>query len=288
MTADQVTQVDLGVRIELAHAALQFLADRAGVDLLHIKGIAFDERWRSRVSGGSDADVLVRPSHVGRFLAELEPAGWRRRSRFHTGSAFEHAQTYWHDHLGYADVHRFFPGISADDEAFDVLWADRQVRQLASYPCTAPNEAAQALIHALNDARNHPGTGARDSLRQLRDWPGTPEVEALVPRLRAQVGWAAARNRLDEVRDHPEHDLWQVTTQGAGRVAEWRARVKAQRRFRDKVVLVLRAPLVNVEHLTNTRGQTPTRVEIAREFVRRARVAAGELRRAASRRGGQP
>ena len=71
------------------------------------------------MEGGSDADVLVRPSQVRRFVRVLEGAGWQRRSRFHTGSPFGHAQTYWHDHLGYADVHRFFPGLGQGDDTFE-------------------------------------------------------------------------------------------------------------------------------------------------------------------------
>lgn len=273
--------VGLGVRVEFCHAALQHIADRAGVDLLHIKGIAFDAQWRQRPGGGSDADVLVRPSQVPRFLEAVETLGWRRRSRFHTGSPFEHAQTYWHDHFAYADIHRFFPGLGQDEATFDVLWADRGQVDLAGQPCAIPSPAAQALISVLNKARNRSaGTGqAADAV--LQD-PIADEVQALVPRLDAAVGWAAARGRLDEVRHHRDHDLWHAVTQQTGRVHEWRARVTAAPTLRAKALVLLRAPLVNIEHLANTRGHAPTPWEVGVEFVDRLRRASIEAGRGAA------
>lgn len=53
-------------------------------------------------------------------------AGWSTVTTFETGSAFEHAASLWHTALGWVDVHRIFPGITADpDAAFDELWRDR-------------------------------------------------------------------------------------------------------------------------------------------------------------------
>lgn len=265
--------VPLAVRMEMCHAALQHLADRAGADLLHLKGVAAEPRWRSS-SGGTDADVLVRPSQVRRFVAAVEAAGWQRRSRFQTGSPFGHAQTYWHDHLGYADVHRFFPGMGADDATFDVLWGDRGGVELASVPCAVPSRAGQALVMVLNATRN----------RSVEPWPASlaedplaDEVRALVPRVGAEVAFAAALGELDRMRDHREHDLWRAITTGSGRVEEWRARVKAQPTLAGKVATVLRAPLVNTEHLANTRGRPPSTREVAQEFVDRLRRGAVEI-----------
>ena len=150
MHGEAATEVDLTARIELCHAALQHLAQRVGADMLHIKGLAAAPAWRSR-GLGSDADVLVRPSHVGRVVEALD-ATWHRRSRFHTGSPFGHAQTYWHDHLGFADVHRFFPGMAPGDAAFDVLWTDRQTVELAQVATPVPSEPGQALAVGVGAA----------------------------------------------------------------------------------------------------------------------------------------
>lgn len=271
--------VPLTVRMELCHAALQHLADEVGADVLHIKGLAADPPWRS-AGGGSDADVLVRPSHVRRLLAAVEAAGWQRRSRFHTGSPFGHAQTYWHDHLGYADVHRFFPGMGQDEPTFEALWADRAVVELAGVPCPVPSQAAQALVLILNETRNG---SPRPWPQALRDPALAADVRALVPRVRAEVAHAAAAGELERVRHHREHDLWHAITTGSGRVQEWRARVKAQPTLTGKVATVLRAPLVNTEHLANTRGRPPSRVEVAVEFVDRVRRGIREVWRARDR-----
>ncbi|SOC58324.1 hypothetical protein [Ornithinimicrobium cerasi] len=276
MTSKDGAHVDLAIRIEFAHAALQYLADLRGVDLLHVKGIAFEPQWRSRAEGGSDADVLVRPAHVRRFVRALEMGGWQRRSRFHTGSPFGHAQTYWHDHLGYADIHRFFPGLGKDDATFEVLWQARSDRDLAAVRCPVPDEAGQALIFAVNDARN----ASRVVPGHVADIGGAElaaRVETLVPLVDAQVAWAAANGRLDSVRDRREHDLWRAVTQQTGRVDEWRARVRAEPTLAGKVATLLRAPLVNTEHLANTRGHRPSPAEVAVEFVDRGRRAAVEV-----------
>lgn len=278
-------EVPVEVRIEFAHAALQHLADREGVDLLHIKGIAFEPRWRSRVGGGSDADVIVRPSHCSRFVAAVESAGWRRRSRFRTGSPFGHAQTYWHDQLGYADVHRFFPGLRSDETTFDVLWRRRVERPLATAPCAVPDEMTQALVFALNEARNGATTRTHPRLADLVASDLGREVADLVPAVGAEVGWAAALGELHRVRGHREHDLWHAVTRKSGRVAEWRARVRAERSLRAKAGLLLRVALVNTDHLANVRGREPTILEVVVEFGDRGRRAVLEVWRARMRGG---
>lgn len=115
------------VGIQLAHAALQAIAEDAGVHLLHIKGparaselvqepsdspSAADAAFPERAS--VDADVLVRSAHVGRLFDALTEHGWRTKFRFEDGSAFRHASTMVHDLLAPVDVHRFYPGIGLD------------------------------------------------------------------------------------------------------------------------------------------------------------------------------
>ncbi|WP_122262047.1 hypothetical protein [Ornithinimicrobium cerasi] len=277
MTSEDEAPVDIAVRIEFAHAALQHLADTYGIDLLHVKGIAFEPKWRSRAEGGSDADILVRPSQVRDFTRHLRRQGWTRRSSFRTGSASGHAETYWHDHLGYADVHRFFMGMGRDEGTFDALWSRRQITELAGVQCPVPDGVAQALIFAINEARNSPGLKQPERVGLSIDHQLAVQIEKLIPTVQAQVGWAAARGALDEVRAHREHDLWRTTRAPSGRLAEWRARVKAEPATLDKIVTVLRAPLVNTEHLANTRGHRPSPLEVAVEFVDRGRRAATEV-----------
>ena len=90
--------LELGDRIRLAHAALQATADGVGADVLHIKGYAsMPGLYRvDRVS--TDADVLVRPEHLQRFLGALRehrhrprPPGRVGEDDGHLPQLFQHA-----------------------------------------------------------------------------------------------------------------------------------------------------------------------------------------------------
>lgn len=273
-------------RVRLAHATLQAIADASGVDLLHVKGPALDASLRPASGDGrpaarhsTDADVLVRPDQVDAFLAGLAAHGWRPVSRFETGSPFGHAATWWRDDLGHADVHRSFPGVGAAD-AFDQLWAGRQSVRLAHRPVWVPDVTAQRLLLLVHAARSG-GSGSADvrvawggATQRQRD-----DVVALAGRLDAEVALAAALGRLDEHADAAEHDLWQLFSAGgsSGRLAEWRARVKAAPTRRQAVAVALRALRVNTDHLARELQRPPTRRDIAWAAVRRWGRALREL-----------
>ena len=86
--------IPLSIRVRLAHALAQRVADEHGVDLLHVKGPAVDPALRDPGRSGTDVDVLVRPAHLDTFVAALADLGWERYSEFETGSPFEHAANY--------------------------------------------------------------------------------------------------------------------------------------------------------------------------------------------------
>ena len=88
MTVDRAMPLKVGVR--LTHAAVQAIADEAGVDVLHIKGPAVHPSLLATVEeegpdgetvvvprdrGSIDADVLVRPRHVVRLLDAMRDDG---------------------------------------------------------------------------------------------------------------------------------------------------------------------------------------------------------------------
>src|SRR6478736_287123 len=113
--------VPLEVRLRFGRAAVQVVADRIGVDVLHIKGDAVDPSLRATRTG-TDVDILVRPADVSRVDRAIRREGWVLYSTFMYGSPFGHAQTYLHDSWGYLDLHRAFPGIRLDPAAaFDIL-----------------------------------------------------------------------------------------------------------------------------------------------------------------------
>jgi hypothetical protein len=274
--ANGPVQIPQAARLKLCRAAVQVIADQASVDMLHIKGDAVDGSLRDTVDPGSDVDVLVRPSHVARLHAHLVQHGWRVYSSFFFGSPFGHAQTYLHEQWGYLDLHRLFPGIERDPaEAFDVLWSERRPIDIATVAGAVPSVAAQRVILLLNSARN-----SRQAVVE-RLWTSSPAVEraatmALVHRLQADVGFAAATGDLDRHRSARSYPLWRVITRGGTRAEEWRARIRAAPTTRDRMLLILRAPAVNIEHLEHQLGRPPRPTDVARAFVARPALAVRE------------
>lgn len=285
MNESQVN-VPLSVRLRFGHAAVQYLADEIGVDLLHIKGAAVDSSLRPSQSG-SDIDVMVRPSHVDRLDRALREHGWQLYSTFAYGSPFGHAQTYLHEALGYLDIHRYFPGIRvAPARAFERLWTDRHTTEIARVGCPVPSVSAQALLLILNAARSrapdhHPDVamGWRDASEERRI-----EIEALVADLDAPVAFAAAVGGLEQYRRERDYRLWKVISQGATRSEEWWARVRAAPSISEAARVMMRAPLVNTDHLAHRLGHRPTAIEVLTEFFARPARAVGEAGQAIRRR----
>ena len=281
------------VRVAMAHAALQVFADEAGMEVLHIKGIAVDPALRSNRQSGTDADLLVRPRHVEPLIERLTAHGWHRITTFETGSPFGHAATFQHDFWGHADLHRSFPGITADpDAAFDRLWASRRSRQLAGVSCPVPGEVGQSVILVLNAARGSGLNGRRldvDAVWGNATNERRQEVKALVAELGAEVAFAAATGDLERFRGAPDYDLWRIARDGGTRLEEWLARLKAAPKWRDRLHVAMRAPLVNTDHLAVRLGHAPSKTETLREFVARPlRGLAEEGRALRRRRGGKP
>jgi hypothetical protein len=279
--------VPLSVRLRFGHAAVQYLADEIGVDLLHIKGAAVDPELRPAASSGSDVDVIVRPEHVSRFHRALLDHGWRLYSTFELGSPFGHAQTYLHDSWGYVDLHRSFPGIRlAPSRAFDHLWVDRGSVGIAGIGCPVPNLPAQALLLILNAARST-GPRSRDLMLAWEDASAErrEQIEALVHELDAPVAFAASVGGLEQYRGERDYRLWKVVSRGGGRSEEWWARVRAAPTLSESIRVAARAPLVNVEHLRFRLGRPPTRRDIAVEFLARPARAVREVLRTMRKRG---
>ncbi|MDQ3527668.1 MAG: hypothetical protein M3424_07290 [Actinomycetota bacterium] len=275
--AERTDLVPARVRVAFAHAAVQQVASSAGTDVLHIKGLAADEDLQPPGGGASNADILARPQDVVRLIAALRGTGWEQRNRFDTGSPFGHAVTLTHPHWGHADIHRFFPGMHHDPEAaFGALWADRGERSIAGFDCPVPSRPGQVLLLVLNLARNRRAAAADPRVQAVRTESGGvlwAEVDRLVDRLDARVGFDTGLGELERYRGHPDYWLWRVTTRGGTRVEEWLARVRAARGLRGKARLLMRAPLVNIDHLANVLGREPTRGEVCREFAHRWRRA---------------
>ena len=145
-----------------------------------------------------------------------------------------------------------------------------------------PSLPAQILLLVLHAARS-PGSG-RATVDIASSWGAADDltraqVEALVRDLDAEVGFAAGVGNLDDYRDRRDHDLWQVVSSRGTRVQEWRARIKAAPTRRAALLVALRAPLVNTEHLAMVLERPPTYREIVVEFFARPVRGLREMRR---------
>ncbi|WOP20100.1 nucleotidyltransferase family protein [Raineyella sp. LH-20] len=279
--------IDVSVwqRIHLGHAALEVVAEDAGVDLLHLKGPALDPVLAPDPRYSTDADVLVRPSQLSVFLTALERCRWELVADFPEGSPFEHAATYRHPEWGLVDVHRRFPGMRGDEQAFDTLWRDRGATEIAGRMCPVPSVVAQRLVLILHAARKDSPHAKFD---MLRAWTEADEesrraVEQLVRDLGAEIGFAAATGRLEEYRGTPEWRMWTAFTGHGSRLGEWRARFLLARGWRAKWHILGRLVRVNKAHLALDLGHPPTRADVARAYGSRVVRGARELGQAAGR-----
>lgn len=285
------TPIDVSVwqRIQLGHAALQVIADRARVDLLHLKGPALDSVLAPVPRHSTDADVWVRPSQVETLIGELPGHGYRLVADFDEGSPFEHAATYYHPQWGYVDVHRRFPGLPGEEAVFDRLWRDHTTISIAGHDCTVPSVIAQRLVLMLHSAR-------RDSPHALPDlrlaWHEADEdtrdqIRRLVEEVGGQIGFAAATGHVDDYRGTPEWRMWTTFTGQGSRLGEWRARFLLARGWRAKAHVLARLVRVNRAHLAMQLGHEPTRAQLVRAFVQRIGHGARELTAAAALRIGR-
>lgn len=264
----RASTVPASIRLRLARAAVQVLAEEAGARMLHIKGSAIDPALHPTPRYGSDVDALVDPRRIRSLHEVLLSHGWRVYSTFRFGSSFEHAQTYLHDTWGYFDLHRRFPGIGLDDQrAFELLWAQRTPRASAGVGFWAPSTDAQAMILMLNAAR---GSSGLPTAWQHLDEAGRERVRRLVEQADAEVAFAAVTGDLERYRDRREYRLWKVTSQGGPRVAEWSGRIIAQPTLVGRMRVAVQAPLVNTDRLSRRLGHAPTRRQVIGEFFSRA------------------
>jgi len=215
------------VAVQFAHAAIQAIADEAGIAVLHIKGPVVDATLRAvRLSepveeGASalqarvsvDADVLVSPDQAGPLLEAMKRHGWQLAWDFDEGSLFAHAATLTHPHLAHVDVHRWFPGIECDPEtAFAILASGARRIPIAGFPCLVPSDDAHRLVLLLHAARS-PGGGGRADVAELWTRATGEEqtsVRRLADRLDATVALAAAIGELESVRHRRSYRLWRT------------------------------------------------------------------------------
>ncbi len=203
------------VRLTLGRAAVQTIADHAGIELLHIKGNAVDAALREPTAIGSDIDILVLPAHVEKLDRELRKHGWRVYSTFTWGSPFGHAQTYTHEIWGYVDVHRWFPGIRADAaRAFALLCSGSRMVEFGGTPSRVPGvvdrrrSSCSTRPVAVAMGRTCGACGTTPPPERRR------EIEKVIDALDARVAFSAATGDLESLPPRENYRLWKVISEG--------------------------------------------------------------------------
>lgn len=283
---ENVGEVPRDVLLRLTHGALQHLAERSSVRLLHVKGAALHPALAEGRAPSSDCDVLVHPQDVGRLTSALVASGWERITRFEWGSVFGHAATFYSPVWGTVDVHRLFPGLDRDPRAsFELLWARRESVELGDAICPVPDLEAQRLILLVHAARDATGKRAGDLAAAWGSLgPGErASLDELADVLGATVPLALVTERPDLATGGPDEHTWRAVGRGADPTAVWIARLRDARTPREIVHVLREAVRINPDHLALRLGRAPTGRERRREWRERWGRAAHRLRGAVHR-----
>lgn len=266
-----LADIPLALRISLSHAYFQHLADRHGIDILHVKGYAFAQEVYREGRTSTDVDLLVRPQHLQKLIDAAQQDGWEILTRFETGSIFEHAMTLYHQSWGLVDVHRYFPGIgNSQGSAFETLWEQRRIRQIAHYPCYLPSLTDSRIFVVVHGARSEDKYNADIEHLQTTlspdDWQ---DMRERLPALDAELAFAAALHELDSFADHPDYLLWKSVSEQTSTYIRWKARFKHAQGIKAKLLVALSIALVNKDHLAMELGHQPTKEEVRQKFFSR-------------------
>lgn len=266
-----IADVPLALRIRLSHAYFQYLADRHGIDILHVKGYAFAQEVYRAGRSSSDVDLLVRPEHIQKLIEVAQQDGWEILARFETGSIFEHAMTLYHGTWGLVDIHRYFPGIGdSQGSAFEALWQQRRTRLIAHFPCVLPSlidSRIFVVVHgARSDSRYNADIGFLKQTLSADDWE---DMRRRLPEIGAEIAFAAAFHELDTFKSHPDYLLWKSVSEETSAFIRWKARFQHAQGVQGKIKVLRSILFVNRDHLAMELGHTPSKQEIRQKFFSR-------------------
>lgn len=264
--------LDLSSRVRLGHARIAHLMEQAGLRGLHVKGYAAEPGVYPPHRTSSDVDLLVHPDDAAATARLLAAHGWAPVADFSEGSIFQHAATLWHDHLGYVDVHRLFPGLGdSPGESFDALWAEHGTRVIAGHAVAVPSPAHQRLVVIVHAARD-PYRGGRD-VGHIREDLSPEQWDALrqeARRLRAAAAWHVSTGEEAQGMDAHDLSLFTALQDHESGLDLFRTRWRSAGSARERAALVARTVPVNRPHLQMRLRREPTRADLWREQRGRA------------------
>lgn len=138
--------------VPLGTVMLQRLLEAAGIRSLVIKGPAFVELGVRQPSRSNDIDLMIAPGDRQRATAVLAGAGWGIISHWFPPALDDviYSTTFSHTQFpATLDLHHHFTGLLADD-AFEVLWRDREAVQVARQSVATPRREHALVVEGLN------------------------------------------------------------------------------------------------------------------------------------------
>lgn len=266
--------VSMRESVLLTSALIQWVADQAGIRILHVKGPAaenvldFPRTW-------SDVDVWVDPARMSDFMAHLEKVGFIAGPKT-PNSGWSHSVDMMPGPLwgARADVHRRFPGMAVGDQAaFERLWADRVTLPLAGYPCTTPDRVAHALLIGLHAARSPQGSPKWVEASSAWDALGAeerPRLTRLAADLRAESALGVRWDEFSSYSSDRDREYWAAWAARDATTLWWH-RVRRAVRNPSELFRLLLSLAVYVTPLVRLRRGNPKAVVL--DVTRRVRTA---------------
>lgn len=267
---EEIGMLPLQARVLLAHARIASLAETHGLHVLHVKGYAAVHGVYAPGRTSTDVDVLTTEAEAPRLIRVLQEQGWEVITDFSHGSIFGHAATLRHRQLGYADVHRFFPGLGLDPaQTFETLWRQRTRRIRAGHSLPVPSLDHQRLLVLVHASRD-PVRRMSDvtALRQLCTDEEWARLRETARQFHAEAAWQAATG--ENIGGDPAQVALYLGM-GAGVselelfLLQWRATPRLAARF----ALLGRTLPVNRAHLSMSLGRAATTADALRWQWRR-------------------
>lgn len=230
-------------RVQLVHAAVQAIADRAGVDVIFIKGPAAERQFHQSGRTSVDVDVMVHPAEMQRLIRALQVHGWQYYWERNDHGLVDHSSVVMHPYWKIAiDVHHHFPGFgAAPTRVFDALWRERNEIEIAGRPCVVPSPVDHALILALHFVRTGWSVQAQGdvdrSLAQLGH-SGRETLAARAEELGAQAALSVVLPHLVGDAPKPAVRYWRLRHQATPGFVLWWALIRAEPTWRQRLIRV--------------------------------------------------
>lgn len=241
----ELPEVPHGARLELGHALAQWVAERQGARILHIKGLAAEAVLPLEHSYSADVDILVDPKQHRHYLGALaaldstevvDDGG--RSSEAHAVEVVSHGLSVS------LDVHGRFPGFRADPgDVFEALWARRVSVDFAGRDCACLDRVGLAVLGIVHAARNSETANSRKMA--MRRWDLLHEDEraealGVISTLRASGAASTVIGRFEKA-SHSDVALFLAHQRGARPVTIWMLTILAAPGLARKAQVLARA-----------------------------------------------